>query len=157
MGRNLESEEYPFGSSDYPITSPALHMRFAGHRFESRWACVSIRLLNPDGTVNVEATNSRRLELIRKKRLSPIIMDKGVTYYRYVSRDSLGVISLEYKPLLPSQLESLFPNETISYAAAAKYLNVPKYRVNRLARDGEIKALRGRVILADLNRHKRER
>ena len=154
MGRNSDGEQYLPGTSDYP-RSPSQRLYFGKRpRLEDLSDSFSIRILNPNGTVNIEATNTQRLELARKKHLGPVVIEKGVTYYRHVTKDKDGLINVKYELFLPTNMGALFSDETMTYHAAAQYLGISKDEVSRIVGTSVIKGSHGRVLLADVNKYR---
>jgi len=152
-----EFEDYLRGSSDYP-SSPQERL-FVGVRFklDSLNEMVNLRVLKKGSNeLDVEATNEKRLDLVKKNRIIPVKVEMGIPYYRNISRTSEGLMKIEYRPTLSVNLEALFPDEIIATKVAAEYLEVSESDILEMIKQGELK-LKGKSLLLDyVNRVKKK-
>ena len=160
MGRNLEGEEYLYGSSDRP-KSPQVKLRIPGeerrHSLERRLERINIKLFNEDNSGNVERTNKEILKLVEELKLNPVVRDFGLEKYRVVSKGEGGVINISYHSTIPYRLENIFDNETVTYKTAAEYLRVDLEVIKKMVSEGNIKSYNNRVFLNNVNRIKTQK
>lgn len=154
MGRNLDYEQYLYGSSDYPRTRWEKLSFGKRNSLEKKIEKLNIRILCSDDSINVEETNKKRLDLIIKLNLRPVIKYCESIKYRIVDLDNNGLISVSYSNSIHYNFLSLFDNELITYDVAAEYLGLNKDKIRNYVKDGLITGISKRVFLKDVNKLK---
>lgn len=141
MGRNNVYEEYNPGSSDYPSFRSAPPGAPTRTRIDEVNDVLKVRIPG-SGKIDVSKTNAHRQGLVKSMSLKPIIQARNGTFFRHISRDEQGLMTIFYRPYPPDgPIETLFENELdqkLTSTSVAACLGLTIGDVSRLTRKGTL-------------------